>query len=28
VPPFHYKNPVSGRADHYGDPTFHDPQAK
>jgi hypothetical protein len=27
VPPFHYRNPVSGRADHYGDPTWHDPQA-
>ena len=26
VPPFHYKNPVSGRADHYADPTFHDSQ--
>jgi hypothetical protein len=26
VPPFHYRNPVSGRADHYADPTWHDPQ--
>jgi hypothetical protein len=24
VPPFHYRNPVSGRADHYADPTWHD----
>jgi hypothetical protein len=22
VPPFHYRNPVSGRADHYRDPTY------
>jgi len=28
VPPFHYKNPVSGRADHYADPTWHDTPAK
>lgn len=28
VPPFHYKNPVTGRAEHYGDPTYHDPQKK
>jgi hypothetical protein len=28
VPPFHYKNPVSDRADHYADPTWHDTQAK
>ena len=28
VPPFHYKNPVSGRADHYADPTWHDTKAK
>ncbi|HZF31590.1 MAG TPA: nuclear transport factor 2 family protein [Gammaproteobacteria bacterium] len=26
VPPFHYRNPVSGRADHYADPTWHDTQ--
>jgi SnoaL-like domain len=24
VPPFHYNNPVSGRADHYGDPNWRD----
>jgi hypothetical protein len=24
VPPFHYRNPVSGRADHYGDPAWRD----
>lgn len=24
VPPFHYRNPVSGRADHYHDPSWHD----
>jgi SnoaL-like domain len=24
VPPFHYRNPVSGRADHYRDPSWHD----
>jgi hypothetical protein len=28
VPPFHYRNPVSGRADHYGDPTWHGPRSK
>jgi hypothetical protein len=28
VPPFHYVNPVSGRRDHYGDPTWHDTQSK
>jgi SnoaL-like domain len=28
VPPFHYRNPVSGRADHYADPTWHDTQVK
>jgi SnoaL-like protein len=28
VPPFHYNNPVSGRADHYGDPNWHDTQAQ
>jgi hypothetical protein len=28
VPPFHYRNPVTGRADHYGDPTWHDSRAK
>jgi hypothetical protein len=27
VPPFHYRNPVSGRADHYKDPTWHDTAA-
>jgi SnoaL-like domain len=27
VPPFHYRNPVSGRADHYRDPSWHDTQA-
>jgi len=27
VPPFHYRNPVSGRADHYKDPTWQDLQA-
>ncbi|HXS80027.1 MAG TPA: nuclear transport factor 2 family protein, partial [Gammaproteobacteria bacterium] len=27
VPPFHYRNPVSGRADHYKDPTWQDAQA-
>jgi hypothetical protein len=27
VPPFHYRNPVSGRADHYRDPTWQDVQA-
>jgi hypothetical protein len=27
VPPFHYRNPVSGRADHYEDPTWRDAQA-
>jgi predicted small lipoprotein YifL len=26
VPPFHYRNPVSGRADHYGDPAWHGPR--
>jgi hypothetical protein len=25
VPPFHYVNPVSGRADHYADPALRDP---
>jgi hypothetical protein len=24
VPPFHYANPVTGRADHYGDPHYRD----
>lgn len=24
VPPFHYRNPVSGRAEHYRDPRWHD----
>jgi hypothetical protein len=28
VPPFHYRNPVSGRADHYADPEWHDSQAR
>lgn len=28
VPPFHYRNPVSGRADHYADPEWHDSQAQ
>jgi len=28
VPPFHYRNPVSGRADHYGDPNWHDSQTQ
>ena len=28
VPPFHYRNPVSERADHYADPTYHDPQKR
>jgi hypothetical protein len=28
VPPFHYRNPVSGRADHYADPEWRDPQAQ
>jgi SnoaL-like protein len=28
VPAFHYKNPVTGRTDYYGDPIYHDPQAK
>ncbi len=27
VPPFHYRNPVSGRADHYRDPSYRDSQA-
>lgn len=26
VPPFHYRNPVSGRGDHYGDPVWRDSQ--
>ena len=26
VPPFHYRNPVSGRADHYRDPSYKDSQ--
>jgi SnoaL-like domain len=26
VPPFHYRNPVSGRADPYRDPSWHDTQ--
>lgn len=26
VPPFHYLNPVSGRADHYGDPGLQEPE--
>ena len=28
VPPFHYNNPVSGRADHYGDPNWRDHAAR
>jgi hypothetical protein len=28
VPPFHYRNPVSGRADHYRDPSWRDSQAQ
>jgi hypothetical protein len=28
VPPFHYRNPVSGRADHYADPEWRDSQAQ
>lgn len=28
VPPFHYRNPVSGRADHYADPNWHDAAAQ
>jgi hypothetical protein len=27
VPPFHYRNPVSGRADHYGDPSYRESAA-
>jgi hypothetical protein len=27
VPPFHYRNPVSGRTDHYADPTWRDQSA-
>ena len=27
VPPFHYRNPVSGRADHYGDPVYREAPA-
>lgn len=28
TPPFHYRNPVSDRADHYGDPLYHDTQGQ
>jgi hypothetical protein len=28
VPPFHYRNPVSDRADHYADPEWRDSQAQ
>ena len=28
APPFHYPNPVSGRADHYGDPSWRDSGAQ
>jgi hypothetical protein len=28
VPPFHYRNPVSGRADHYRDPSWRDSQTQ
>ena len=28
VPPFHHRNPVSGRADHYADPNWRDSQAQ